>query len=169
MTYLFYLRLIGLTAGTLSYLFLLALILGHRRPRFFERLLFFMILGLFFLYAGHLLFAATLMYPAIGVRSEAAPLRGSIRSTAPAKRPRVWESTCPAACWHRKPCSRFPTDRRWPRRREPPRSRSLEAPCATKKLSRQRTASISRWCSRGCAISAIDSDGCVMRVAVLCG
>jgi signal transduction histidine kinase len=53
--YLFYVRLIALTAGTLVYLFLLALILGHRRPRFFERLLFFVVLSLFLLYAGGLL------------------------------------------------------------------------------------------------------------------
>jgi signal transduction histidine kinase len=52
---LFYLRLIGLTAGTLVYLFLLALILGHRRPRRFERLLFFLVLSLFAIYAGGLL------------------------------------------------------------------------------------------------------------------
>ncbi len=37
------------------YLFLLALILGHRRPRLFERLLFFVILSLFLIYAGGLL------------------------------------------------------------------------------------------------------------------
>ena len=55
MTYLFYIRLIGLTAGTLTYLFLLALILGHRRPRLFERLLFFLVLSFFFIYAGGLL------------------------------------------------------------------------------------------------------------------
>jgi signal transduction histidine kinase len=53
--YLFYIRLIGLTAGTLAYLFLIALILGHRRPRLFERLLFFLVLSLFFVYAGGLL------------------------------------------------------------------------------------------------------------------
>jgi signal transduction histidine kinase len=52
---LFYARLIALTAGTLVYLFLLALILGHRRPRLFERLLFFLILSLFAIYAGGLL------------------------------------------------------------------------------------------------------------------
>jgi signal transduction histidine kinase len=51
----FYLRLIGLTAGTIVYLFLLALILGHRRPRLFERLLFFLTLSLFLVYAGGLL------------------------------------------------------------------------------------------------------------------
>ncbi len=55
MQYLFYARLIALTAGTLVYLFLLALILGHRRPRLFERLLFFLVLSLFFIYAGGLL------------------------------------------------------------------------------------------------------------------
>jgi signal transduction histidine kinase len=54
-TYLFYVRLIGLTAGTLVYLFLIALILGHRRPRLFERLLFFLVLSLFLIYAGGLL------------------------------------------------------------------------------------------------------------------
>jgi len=52
---LFYVRLIALTAGTLVYLFLLALILGHRRPRRFERLLFLLILSLFAIYAGGLL------------------------------------------------------------------------------------------------------------------
>jgi signal transduction histidine kinase len=55
MTYLFYARLISLTAGTLVYLFLMALILGHRRPRLFERLLFFLSLSLFLIYAGGLL------------------------------------------------------------------------------------------------------------------
>jgi signal transduction histidine kinase len=53
--FLFYGRLVGFTAGTLVYLFLLALILGHRRPRLFERLLFFLLLGLFLIYAGNLL------------------------------------------------------------------------------------------------------------------
>jgi signal transduction histidine kinase len=52
---LFYIRLISLTAGTLVYLFLLALILGHRRPRLFERVLFFLMLSLFLIYAGGLL------------------------------------------------------------------------------------------------------------------
>jgi signal transduction histidine kinase len=37
------------------YLFLLALILGHRRPRFFERLLFFLCFSLFLIYSGGLL------------------------------------------------------------------------------------------------------------------
>jgi signal transduction histidine kinase len=52
---LFYIRLISFTAGTLVYLFLLALILGHRRPRLFERLLFFVCLSLFLIYSGGLL------------------------------------------------------------------------------------------------------------------
>ena len=55
MVFLFYARLIGLTAGTLVYLFLIALILGHRRPRLLERLLFFLVLALFAIYAGGLL------------------------------------------------------------------------------------------------------------------
>jgi len=55
MAYLFYARLIALTAGTLVYLFLIALILGHRRPRRFERLLFCLVLALFVMYAGGLL------------------------------------------------------------------------------------------------------------------
>ena len=55
MATLFYLRLIGLTTGTVVYLFLIALILGHRRPRTFERLLFFLVLALFMIYAGGLL------------------------------------------------------------------------------------------------------------------
>jgi signal transduction histidine kinase len=58
---LFYIRLISLTAGTLVYLFLLALILGHRRPRLFERLLFFLMLSLFLIYAGGLLEINALM------------------------------------------------------------------------------------------------------------
>jgi signal transduction histidine kinase len=52
---LFYIRLISFTAGTLVYLFLLALILGHRKPRLLERLLFFVCLSLFLIYGGLLL------------------------------------------------------------------------------------------------------------------
>lgn len=55
MTEIFYLRLIGLTAGTVVYLFLIALILGRRRTRTLERLLFFLVLALFMIYAGGLL------------------------------------------------------------------------------------------------------------------
>jgi signal transduction histidine kinase len=54
-TALFDIRLIGFTAGTLVYLFILALILGHRRPRLFERLLFFLVFALFLMHAGGLL------------------------------------------------------------------------------------------------------------------
>jgi signal transduction histidine kinase len=52
---LFYFRLIVLTVGTLVYLFLLALIVGHRKPRLLERLLFFVSLAAFLIYAGKLL------------------------------------------------------------------------------------------------------------------
>ena len=61
MHFLFYARLISFTAGTLVYLFLLALILGHRRPRKFERLLFFLVLSLFLIYAGNLLQANSVL------------------------------------------------------------------------------------------------------------
>jgi hypothetical protein len=53
--WLFYLKLIGYTAGTLVYLFLIVLILGHRRPRTFERLLFLLAMALFLVYSGGLL------------------------------------------------------------------------------------------------------------------
>ena len=63
MAFLFYVRLIALTAGTLVYLFLIALILGHRRPRLFERLLFFLALALLAMYGGGLLeINATIQY-----------------------------------------------------------------------------------------------------------
>ncbi len=55
MPVLFYVRLVGFTVGALVYLFLLALIIGHRRPRLFERLLFFLVFSLFLLYSGGLL------------------------------------------------------------------------------------------------------------------
>lgn len=55
MPWVFYLRIIGLTAGTLVYLFLIVLILGHRRPRTLERLIFFLALALFLIYSGGLL------------------------------------------------------------------------------------------------------------------
>lgn len=71
---IFYLRLVALAAGSLVYLFLLALILGHRRPRNFERLLFLLILGLFFTYAGHLLFANTMISRSPGGESTASSL-----------------------------------------------------------------------------------------------
>jgi signal transduction histidine kinase len=58
----FYVRLIGLTAGTLVYLFLVALILGHRRPRLFERLLFLLVLALFLVYAAELLSANSALH-----------------------------------------------------------------------------------------------------------
>ncbi|HKS83611.1 MAG TPA: ATP-binding protein [Candidatus Acidoferrales bacterium] len=55
MAALFFIRLVALAAGTLVYLFLIALILGHRRPRLLERLLFFLVLSIFLIYAGGLL------------------------------------------------------------------------------------------------------------------
>lgn len=62
---LLYIRLIALTAGTIVYLSTIALILGHRRPRRFERLLFLLVLALFFIYAGGLLeINARIDYPA---------------------------------------------------------------------------------------------------------
>ncbi len=60
----FYLRLVGLTAGTLVQLFWIVLILGHRRPRNFERVLFFVGLALFLFYSGSLLaLNAEIYYP----------------------------------------------------------------------------------------------------------
>jgi len=50
-----YLRLIGFTAGTLLMLFWMVVILGYRRQRNFERVLFFLCLALFLFYAGSLL------------------------------------------------------------------------------------------------------------------
>src|SRR5260370_28279617 len=64
MSTLFYLRLVGLTAGTLVQLFWVVLILGHRRPRSFERVLFFVGLALFLFYSGSLLaLNAEIYYP----------------------------------------------------------------------------------------------------------
>ncbi|HTV58111.1 MAG TPA: ATP-binding protein [Verrucomicrobiae bacterium] len=61
-----YTRLVALTAGTLVYLFLLALILGHRRPRRLERVLFFLSLALFLFYGGELLEANTQIQQGVG-------------------------------------------------------------------------------------------------------
>src|SRR5579859_4476278 len=55
MTWLVYLRLIGFTAGTLLQLFWMVVIVGYRRQRNFERVLFFLSLALFFFYSGSLL------------------------------------------------------------------------------------------------------------------
>jgi signal transduction histidine kinase len=52
---LLYIRLIGYTAGTLLQLFWMVVILGYRRQRNFERILFFLCLALFFFYSGSLL------------------------------------------------------------------------------------------------------------------
>lgn len=50
-----YVRLVGFTAGTLLQLFWMVVILGHRRQRNFERVLFFLCLALFVFYGGSLL------------------------------------------------------------------------------------------------------------------
>ena len=50
------LQLVLATAGTLFSLFLMILIVGYRRRRVFERVLFFLALALFFYYSGILLF-----------------------------------------------------------------------------------------------------------------
>jgi signal transduction histidine kinase len=55
MASLIYIRLIGLTAGTLAQLFWMVVILGYRRQRNFERVFFFLCLALFFFYSGSLL------------------------------------------------------------------------------------------------------------------
>jgi signal transduction histidine kinase len=52
---LLYIRLIGLTAGTLVQLFWMVVILGYRRQRNFERVFFFLCLALFLFYSGSLL------------------------------------------------------------------------------------------------------------------
>jgi pilus assembly protein TadC len=48
-------RLIGFSAGTLLHLFLVVLVIGYRKPRAFERVLFCLALSLFLFYAGLLL------------------------------------------------------------------------------------------------------------------
>jgi signal transduction histidine kinase len=55
MAALVYVRLIGLTAGTLVQLFWMVVILGYRRQRNFERVFFFLCLALFLFYSGSLL------------------------------------------------------------------------------------------------------------------
>ncbi len=55
MEYLFYIRLIGFTAGTLVFLFLLVLLAGLRRPRLFESCLFLLGICFFLFYSGGLL------------------------------------------------------------------------------------------------------------------
>lgn len=61
---LFYLRLFGFTAGTLLQLFWIVLILGYRRRRNLERVLFFLALALFLFYSGSLLaLNAQIYYP----------------------------------------------------------------------------------------------------------
>src|SRR5712692_1320296 len=64
MSALLYLRLVGFAAGTLLHLFLVVLVAGYRRPRGFERVLFFLALSLFLFYSGALLgLNAQIYYP----------------------------------------------------------------------------------------------------------
>ncbi len=64
MSVLVYVRLIGFTAGALLHLFLVVLVAGYRRPRAFERVLFFLALALFLFYSGVLLgLNAQIYYP----------------------------------------------------------------------------------------------------------
>jgi signal transduction histidine kinase len=71
MALLVYVRLIGLTAGTLAQLFWMVVILGYRRQRNFERVFFFLCLALFLFYGGSLLaLNAEIHYgePPVGLR-----------------------------------------------------------------------------------------------------
>ena len=65
MSALTYIRLIGFTAGTLLQLFWMVVILGYRRQRNFERVLFFLCLSLFLFYAGSLLALNAQVYYAV--------------------------------------------------------------------------------------------------------
>src|SRR5271156_6788454 len=59
-----YIQFIVFTAGTLLAFFWMVVILGHRRQRNFERVLFFLCLALFFFYGASLLeFNAEAYYP----------------------------------------------------------------------------------------------------------
>ncbi len=62
---LHYLRLIGYTTGTLLHLFLLAVVVGYRRPRALERVFFFVVLAQFLFFAGALLQVNGELYYAI--------------------------------------------------------------------------------------------------------
>src|ERR1700751_725288 len=71
MASLVYLRLIGLTAGTLLPLFWMVVIVGYRRQRNFERVFFFLCLALFLFYSGSLLILNAQIYygvPPVGLR-----------------------------------------------------------------------------------------------------
>ncbi len=71
MASLLYIRLIGLTAGTLLPLFWMVVIAGYRRQRNFERVFFFLCLALFLFYSGSLLILNAQIYygqPPIGLR-----------------------------------------------------------------------------------------------------
>jgi signal transduction histidine kinase len=63
------LQLVLATAGTLFSLFLMILIVGYRRRRIFERVLFFLALALFLYYSGILLFLNASQFYASGIPS----------------------------------------------------------------------------------------------------
>jgi signal transduction histidine kinase len=74
---LVYVRLIGLTAGTLLQLFWMVVILGYRRQRNFERVFFFLCLAQFCFYGGSLLALNAQLYyeqPPLGLLRFAATL-----------------------------------------------------------------------------------------------
>src|SRR5271165_7498972 len=61
-----YIQFVVFTAGTLLSFFWMVVILGHRRQRNFERILFFLCLALFFFYGASLLeFNAEVYYPVV--------------------------------------------------------------------------------------------------------
>jgi signal transduction histidine kinase len=66
------LQLVLATAGTLFSLFLMILIVGYRRRRVFERVLFFLALALFFYYSGILLFLNASQFYLSGIPSSTA-------------------------------------------------------------------------------------------------
>ena len=71
MSSLIYVRLIGLTFGTLVQLFWMVVILGYRRQRNFERVFFFLCLALFLFYGGSLLALNAQVYyaePPVGLQ-----------------------------------------------------------------------------------------------------
>ena len=74
MNSIFNLQLILATAGTLFSLFLMILIVGYRRRRIFERVLFFLALALFLYYSGILLFLNAAQFYLSGIPSSTAKI-----------------------------------------------------------------------------------------------
>src|SRR5262249_44004018 len=87
MASLLYVRLIGLTAGTLLPLFWMVVILGYRRQRNFERVFFFLCLALFLFYSGSLLVLNAQIYygaPPTGLRQFTIPIITTVLCLSPA-------------------------------------------------------------------------------------